>query len=1437
LIPSSSCHHRNAGTATSIISLTGVSALAEIGVSAFEGFKGSLELRGSCPNLHTIAKRAFEEAGKRFLTASNVQTHIELLDLSSLMEIGKSAFEGLQGDVIIEGKCRSLKRIGEEAFHYILPTLSRVALSDMHSLMAIDRMAFDRFKGELALSGKCPMFTGIGFRMLADAANPLNRINLECVSPNGLTYLQGTKTGDEEFLLATGFTLKTAVFDLYGGQQNMDPPPPGCIECWKYTYTGQDKCTSTTTTMPTTVPLTTTTAASTTTTTKPANCPADEPECGNGVCKDGPNTWFCSCNAGWSGITCQIKVNSGGTSNSKMKKKTSPGTVAAIALSITAIVSAIIVFLFRRRRQDAEHRAEVQQLTNGLVEQARGKVLTHFEHVFSGPNKDDRAIAVANVARWLAGSRLSSSHIEVKQQLGVGRFGTVHVVVVQRPRGSPVTAVAKACDGMPISGRDSRMNITTAARGGGDRVDSAVGGGVRDEEQLVMFCAETLLMGAMYHPNILPVVGAILNTLPMQMMTEHMRNGDLKSYLRACRPTSKTAKEKLNAAKLLDICSQIADACVYLEGMKVVHRGLMASNCLVGRNHTHIKLSGFGSLREVLRADEYVKTSSGKDTDLDIRWMATECFTDNTFSTKSDVWSFAVLMWEVLSFARKPYGTFHPHEIAAEVRAGRRLERPELCPVELHDWMERCWLAVPTNRPTFSVLQGTLRLLLLDDADEFRAKVAAATRLQLAPIDVIVQWSLPMRGWEPTVGGLTDCGRFQLIHYRTVAVTGGLDAPDGQIAAAVRLGISASAAEDIAALKVVFTVLQDLKHEHVVELLGCTMVTGFVMLFNVGSLTLSAALHRGDGEKVPDLLATPVSKVDAALQMALGIEYLHAEHLVHSRLSSASFYFTADGTNLRLLLGNVLHADDESTQLQRPALRRYPANLRWTPSERLTLPGQPLSAPTAATDVYAFGVLLWELFAGAGLPHSSAFPTDDALFDAMMATSGSTPVLTAPSWGVDLTQAGMLGDIFTACAHDDEKVRPWISGVASIFLSEGPDRWEKDRTQLQFVQHLGSGQFGDVSKMSTRLFSPDKSLDFVAVKILKPASAVAGSGDPNSYSGYAMAAIVPQSGDAEIIAPPDPELLVEFLAEMAIMKQFRHPNLVQLLGCCTEVQPNYMILEFSTGGSLDEWLPVNGPKLLKPTAAKLVHLLHQVSLGMLALGQAEIIHRDLAARNVLVDERLQIKVADFGLSRDVEEDHNYYRLKTDRPLPLRWTAPESIKLGKFSIASDVYAFGVLVFEVFSFGALPFAAYPDNMVFVGFLAGLNQRPTVSGVGGGAAVGMVAVGPVHEPLVTQLGKVLNVHGVRAVPPLIEELLRCCVVRDPVRRLAFGQIARKTSRAGAGAGTVAAGFGDQSDGARGATVAGVVPISFAATAAADVSNGGAVDGARAGEAETKV
>jgi serine/threonine protein kinase len=982
------------------------------------------------------------------------------------------------------------------------------------------------------------------------------------------------------------------------------------------------------------------------------------------------------------------------------KKSSSAVVPAVIVIVVLLIVLLTSVVVVRRYRRTANLRQQARaKLAADVMGLARNRILTHFEHIFSGPD-DERALAIRNMADWLAKSSVPTDRVTLGSQLGDGRFGTLHLATLQHHADDAGDGAGAGAgeEGRQVVAKTCGILTTTPATASAP-AQLELKPDARD--LLVLFCAETYLMGAMQHDHIVQVVGVVMGTIPMQVMTEHMRNGDLKSYLRACRSTSKTAKEKLNVTNLLQINSQVASACVFLEGLKVVHRGIMTTNVLVGANHTQIKLSGFGSLREVLRAEEYVKVSSAKETDLDIRWMAIECFTDNTFSVKSDVWSFAVLLWEVFSFARKPYGNFHPTEIAAEVRADRRLERPDGCPHELHDWMERCWSRKPTDRPTFASMQGVLRLLLLEGADELRARVAAATKLRPRVHDAM-QFAVPMRGFDPTDIGVSDCGRFQLVQYQQTAAGPPADnssgGGSGAVARAVRcrLGVAVSATattSDVEALKTVFAVLQELKHDNVATLLGCSTVRGFVVLFDGCLLTLAAALHRSSGQvragqrrpvdatsaatsyddgyltfggggaaaaaavgpggcltvggggggsdgddamkagagPVPAspmsaLLATHASKIDAALQMALGIEYLHAENFVHGRLSSASFYFSMDGKRLQLLCGNVLHNTLAATgaTVSAPAFAAttlagsVPSYLRWSSYEVISK-GQ--HAATTASDVYSFGVLVWELFANNGVPHEATWPVDDdAALHASIIERNEVPSLVPPSsWNATSSTSPpseeneMLRDISAACLQHTATNRPWISGVASVFLDEGPERWEQDRTQLAFVEKLGSGQFGDVNKMTTKLFSNDASLEFVAVKMLKVGTLSSAAG----YSGYAGGDAAGLGDDAAAAAATKAATLrAEFLAECNLMKQFRHPNLVQMLGFCTVDEPLWMILEFSVGGSLDDWLPVNGPKLVKPTCAKLIHILHQVALGFLALGRANIIHRDLAARNV-----------------------------------------------------------------------------------------------------------------------------------------------------------------------------------------------------------------------------
>jgi len=335
-----------------------------------------------------------------------------------------------------------------------------------------------------------------------------------------------------------------------------------------------------------------------------------------------------------------------------------------------------------------------------------------------------------------------------------------------------------------------------------------------------------------------------------------------------------------------------------------------------------------------------------------------------------------------------------------------------------------------------------------------------------------------------------------------------------------------------------------------------------------------------------------------------------------------------------------------------------PSNHRWLPYDILLGVQDPLQLPhfTTATDVYSYGILLWELFSartGGGEPYSADFPTDDGLLTAVHADMCMPPIALGATT-VAASALDLITDVFAACTKPSPQDRPWISNVATMLLDLTPERWEKDKNQLEHVQNLGSGEFGLVVKMSTRLFSTDGTKGFVAVKMLtsapKGGADGAGTGGggidgdsivqgSSTYHDHGLTGDALNQGSSTYHTPKEEHgddagaassLEADFLREATLMKQFRHPNLVQLLGVCTATKPMMMILEFLTGGSLDQWLPANGPLLLKPTSSKLVHILHQVALGMTELGKAGIVHRDLACRNVLIDETLQVKVADYG---------------------------------------------------------------------------------------------------------------------------------------------------------------------------------------------------------------
>ena len=184
--------------------------------------------------------------------------------------------------------------------------------------------------------------------------------------------------------------------------------------------------------------------------------------------------------------------------------------------------------------------------------------------------------------------------------------------------------------------------------------------------------------------------------------------------------------------------------------------------------------------------------------------------------------------------------------------------------------------------------------------------------------------------------------------------------------------------------------------------------------------------------------------------------------------------------------------------------------------------------------------------------------------------------------------------------------------------------------------------------------------------------------------------------------------LSEFKNELDVMVGLRHPNILQFFGVYyAEEKDNtpMIVTEFMNKGDLLGLLQ----KEAEITTRNLAEFCHQISLGMEYLHDSKILHRDLACRNILVSgkiENLTAKVADFGLSRHTSD---YYKLSSKK-IPVRWTAPEVIEFGKASKASDVWSFGIVVWEIFSRGSIPYAGITNREVIEKVRAGFRLTPS-------------------------------------------------------------------------------------------------------------------------------
>uniref|UniRef100_A0A7N6C1Z1 Tyrosine-protein kinase n=1 Tax=Anabas testudineus TaxID=64144 RepID=A0A7N6C1Z1_ANATE len=381
-------------------------------------------------------------------------------------------------------------------------------------------------------------------------------------------------------------------------------------------------------------------------------------------------------------------------------------------------------------------------------------------------------------------------------------------------------------------------------------------------------------------------------------------------------------------------------------------------------------------------------------------------------------------------------------------------------------------------------------------------------------------------------------------------------------------------------------------------------------------------------------------KLEVAKQLAWAMNFLEDKHLVHGNVCAKNVLLIREEDRRA---GNPPFIKLSDPGISITVLSKESENMiPWVSPECIEDSGN----LSLAADKWSFGTTLWEICSGGEKPLATLDNSKKTLF------YEDHHQLPAPKW----TE---LANLITSCMDYEPTFRPTFRAVIRDLHSLFTPGWctpytrqnepaQFEERHLIFLQQLGKGNFGSVEMCR---YDPlqDNTGEVVAVKKLQHSTA---------------------------------EHIRDFEREIEILKSLQHENIVKYKGVCYSAGRRNLrlIMEYLPFGSLRDYLMKNRERI---DHKKLVHYTSQIAKGMEYLSSKRYIHRDLATRNILVESELRVKIGDFGLTKVLPQDKEYYMVKEPGESPIFWYAPESLTESKFSVASDVWSFGVVLYELFT----------------------------------------------------------------------------------------------------------------------------------------------------------
>ncbi|XP_041914986.1 fibroblast growth factor receptor 1b isoform X1 [Alosa sapidissima] len=332
--------------------------------------------------------------------------------------------------------------------------------------------------------------------------------------------------------------------------------------------------------------------------------------------------------------------------------------------------------------------------------------------------------------------------------------------------------------------------------------------------------------------------------------------------------------------------------------------------------------------------------------------------------------------------------------------------------------------------------------------------------------------------------------------------------------------------------------------------------------------------------------------------------------------------------------------------------------------------------------IYCVGFFLISIMAGVATIVKIRSSSKKSEFNGQLAVhklAKSIPLRKQVTVSVDSSSSLNSGAMLVRPSRLSSSGTPMLPGVTEYELPQDP-HWEFFRERLVLGKPLGEGCFGQVVMGEALGLDKEK---------------------PNRVTKVAVKMLKSDATEKD---------LSDLISEMEMMKIIgKHKNIINLLGACTQDGPLYVIVEYASKGNLREYLRARRPPGMEycynpdqvPSESMcikdLVSCAYQVARGMEYLASKKCIHRDLAARNVLVTEDNVMKIADFGLARDIHHI-DYYKKTTNGRLPVKWMAPEALFDRIYTHQSDVWSFGVLLWEIFTLGGSPYPGVPVEELF-------------------------------------------------------------------------------------------------------------------------------------------